>query len=443
MADDVLAVWLDGHERVAGYLAKGDMGESAFFYDPDYVAAGGLPLSQSLPLEAMEFGDQATRAFFANLLPENEQLQRLMEREGLARDDVVGLLGHLGADCAGSVSCLPVGDPPVKVPGVLDTDYEPLEDRTLVKIVQSLADGRRLPADVDDPSPVAGVQSKIAITLLPDGRFALPKAGLRVPTTHILKVPERRHGRDARLEEAAALLAAATGLEVSIPQALKVDELEALLVTRFDRRVEDGVVSRIHQEDFAQALGFPSDLKYQRRGRPGRRFDVEAIVSVLERTRAPAEARLAFLRTTLFNLCIGNTDNHAKNHALLYDDGPTPRLAPLYDLVPIRIDRRYNHQLAFNIGSAERFDDMTAQDLSSFARAFGVRHMADFIEEVVVPLIAALEAATPRLRGLGLKPFDDLIGRETEQLVDLLSAAAVVRERDYFPHQDTGWGAGS
>jgi HipA N-terminal domain len=364
MAEEVLAVWMDGRQSPAGYLGRSEGGATAFFYDPDYIEAGGLPLSLSLPLQEPHFGDVETRAFFANLLPENTQLQSVMEREGLDRDDVVGLLGHLGADCAGAVSYLPVGDPPVKTPGVLATDYEILDDRALVRIVRSLADARRLPAEVDDPSPVAGVQSKIALCHMPDGRFALPAAGTKAPTTHILKVPERRQGREARLEEAAALLAAACGLDVSVPQAIKVEDIDALLITRFDRRVEDGVVYRVHQEDFAQALGFASELKYQRRGRPGRWFDVPTILSVLDRTVDPEAARLSFLLTILLNLCLGNTDNHAKNHALIYDVGPVPRLAPPYDLLPIRIDRRYNHDLAFNIGAADRYSLMQTEATS-------------------------------------------------------------------------------
>jgi serine/threonine-protein kinase HipA len=443
MAEDILAVWLDGHPKEAGRLASGAQGEIAFAYNPDYIAGGGLPLSLSLPLRDEDFGDAQARAYFANLLPENEQLQAVIEREGIARNDVVALLHHFGADCAGAVSCLPIGAPPVKVPGVLSQDYEPLEDRALVKIVQSLAEARRLPADIDDPSPVAGVQSKIAITLLPGDRFALPKPGVRVPTTHILKVPDHRHGREAKLEEAAALLAAACGLDVSIPRAIKVGDYDALLIERFDRRVEAGVVTRVHQEDFAQALGFPSELKYERRGKPGRRFDVGAVLSVLDRTADPVGARLAFLQTTLLNLCIGNTDNHAKNHALLYDAGPTPRLAPLYDLLPIRLDRRYNHALSFNIGAADHFDKTTPDDFHAFLRTFGVEDVPGFVEEIVVPLIAALEEGSKMLRGMGLKTFDDLIGRETEELVERLDAALKIRERDLLPYAAGGWGTES
>lgn len=433
---------MDGFQRPAGELARTDTGEVKFFYFDDYIAAGGLPLSLSLPLERRTFKDAEARAYFSNLLPENNQLDAVMAREGLTRDNVVGLLGLFGADCAGAVSCLPHGAPPVKTPGVLTEDYEPLDDAKLTRIVRSLADARRLPAEVDDPSPVAGVQSKIALTMLPDRRFALPRAGLKVPTTHILKVPERRHGGDARLEEAAALLAQAAGIDVSVPQALKIGGIDALLVERFDRRVEDGVVSRIHQEDFAQALGFSSELKYQRRGKPGRWFDVDAILSIIYQTLHPENTALEFLRAILFNLCIGNTDNHAKNHALLYDAGGTPRLAPLYDLMPIRLDRGYTHQLSFDIGEAKFFDDMTSDDLASLIMAFGVENIREFIEEAAVPLIASLENSTPALRGTGLRQFDDLIGRECDRLVELLGATVDVRERDYFPDGAAGgWAA--
>ena len=440
---NALAVWLDGFTSPAGYLSRSENGDTSFYYEEKYVDDGGLPLSLSLPLEIGEYDDVQTRAFFGNLLPENAQLQRLLEREGIERSDIVGLLGHLGADCAGAVSCLPIGDPPVKTPGLLDHDYEPLEDSAIINIVRSLAELRRLPAEVDDPSPVAGVQSKIALTVLPDGRFALPKTGLRVPTTHILKVPERRRGREARLEEAAALLAAAAGLDVSVPQAIKVGKYDALLIERFDRQVLDGVVTRIHQEDFAQALGFSSDLKYQRRGKEGRWFDTAAALSVLDRTKDPAQSRLRFALATLFNLCIGNTDNHAKNHALLYNLGEKPQMAPLYDMLPIRLDSHYNHQLAFNIGGASHFDEMTANDLKEFLTECGVDEIPYFVEEAVAPLVERLEEATRKLRSLGLKLFDDLIGRETDRLVELLSAAIDVRERDSFHDKAGGWAVGS
>lgn len=440
MRADRLAVWLDGYPLPAGQLVRSEEGGASFQYDGAYIEALGLPLSLALPLQEQKFNDVRTRAFFANLLPENNQLQRVMEREGLELTDVVGLLYHLGADCPGAISCLPPGDPPVKAPGLLDQDYEPIEERELARIVRSLADTRRLPSEVRDPSPVAGVQSKIALTLLPDGTFSLPRPGVRVPTTHILKVPERRHGREARLEEASALLADALDLNVSVPVAMKFDGVDALLIERFDRHIENGVVSRIHQEDFAQALGFPSELKYQRNGKPGRWFDADAAIWVLNQTADPDAARLEFLLATLFNLCIGNTDNHAKNHALLYSEGRTPFFAPLYDLLPIRIDDRYNHQLSYNIGAARFFDNMTSEDLATFIAQCGVEDISEFVDKLAGPMLEQLEAATPILRSQNQKNFDDLIGREMRRLSELLNATIDFRERDTFLTKGGGWG---
>lgn len=154
MAGDVIAVWMAGVPVPAGRLVRLIHGDTAFVYEADYAARDGLPLSLSLPLDGEAYGDVETRAFFGNLLPENAQLQRIMERHGLARDDIVGLLRHLGADCAGSVSCLPTDAPPVKSPGVLSEDYELLDDRAVLRIARSLREERRLPIEVTDPSPV-------------------------------------------------------------------------------------------------------------------------------------------------------------------------------------------------------------------------------------------------------------------------------------------------
>ena len=86
---------------------------------------------------------------------------------------------------------------------------------------------------------------------------------------------------------------------------------------------------------------------------------------------------------------------------------------------------------------------MTAADLEAFLHACGVEDVAEFVEQAVVPFIERLESAAGTLRSLGLKQFDDLIGRETDQLVDLLSAAVEVRERDYFADKGGGWLMGS
>ncbi|SNT43971.1 HipA-like C-terminal domain-containing protein, partial [[Luteovulum] sphaeroides subsp. megalophilum] len=56
-----------------------------------------------------------------------------------------------------------------------------------------------------------------------------------------------------------------------------------------------------------------------------------------------------FLAQTIFNLLVGNTDNHGKNTSLLYR-GRTVLLAPLYDVAPVFMDRRVTHEFAFRHG---------------------------------------------------------------------------------------------
>jgi serine/threonine-protein kinase HipA len=110
---------------------------------------------------------------------------------------------------------------------------------------------------------------------------------------------------------------------------------------------------------------------------------------------------------------------------------------PLYDLTPVRLDRRYTHQLACNLGAATDFGEMSADDLAAVFDAFGVEDVA-----VVAPP-RSRRPRRPRLGGTGLRLLDDLIGRETERLVELLSIALTVRERDFSPYETGGGWAGS
>lgn len=449
-----LDVRLEAFDDPIGRLASDDFGALTFAYAESHLArADALPLSMSLPLEAEVHGDAPARAWFGNLLQENDQLEQVMAREGIARDDVAGLLWHLGGDCPGAVSCLPEGAEPVKKPGRLDRDYDEIDAATLGDLVRRLADRAALPDVVRDPSPLAGVRRKIAVVI--DGRrVLLPKPGSRAPTTHILKVPPGRVGREARLEGAASELAqevlldlashvGATAPEVGGAAFLDFNGVGALLIPRFDRRdTVAGEIHRLHQEDFAQALGLPNLLKYERDGQPGRRFDTSAIVSLLRRTRTPAVAMRQFLFATFFNLAIGNTDNHAKNHALLWDGGRVPSFAPLYDLCPTRLDRGFTHALSFSIGNATHPDAIGAGDIAAFLAAFGLRPPAQrrFLHDEVSYLLAAIDAAAADLTARGLKDFDDMIGREANRLVETLGLAVELRPRDLFVEAAGGWG---
>jgi serine/threonine-protein kinase HipA len=269
---------------------------------------------------------------------------------------------------------------------------------------------------------------------------------LRVPTTHILKVPRRVKGRESRLEEAAAELAQVCGLTAAQPRATQINGIDVLLIPRFDRVVLDnGRVLRIHQEDFAQALGLPASLKYERYGKDNRRYDAAAIAKLLNQTAEPVVAVGEFLRASIFNLAIGNTDNHAKNHALIYDVGSSPRLAPLYDLLPVRLDSDVRPDLSFNIGAASQLADITMDSIIDFLSSFGFSKPAvrRFISESIAPMLKALDIGAAGLTEKGLKDFDDLIGRELSQLIGVTNINLSIRPRDHFESAGGGWKLGS
>lgn len=440
-----LDVYLADLPAPVGTLEALDNGSTRFQYDPSYAGqARATPLSLSLAVRTEAYGDVATRAFFENLLPENDQMRRLMELHGIDRGDFVALLEHLGADCPGALSCVPKGNGPVKNPGVLATDYTVLDAADVSEFVRRMANGEPLPDDVRDPSPVAGYQQKMALARLPDGVFALPRPGTGAPTTHILKVPRLAEGRDAELERAAAVLARQAGLFVVIPEVIKFGDHPALLSQRYDRRVADGVVSRLHQEDFAQALGLPARLKYERNGGDQRSFNAVAIHALLQRTAVPALAIREFLKLTLFNACVGNADNHAKNHSLLYSGGPAPRLAPAYDLLPTRLNPNLVAEMGFRIGTATTAEAIVALDMAILLRTFGLGDRAalrlsgnDFAD-----LMIALDAAAAD-RNIVPKDLDDLIGANLESLSAACGLELPLRVRDHFQLAGGGWLAGS
>lgn len=435
-----LDVWLDDLAEPIGHLQSSSEGALAFQYTPAALLSG-TDISLSLPLQDEPFADAVTRAFFDNLLPENDQLHQLMARQGLDRNDLVGILSLVGSDCSGALSCLPEGSPPIKIPGDLTADYEPISDGDLAEIVRRLANREPLPDDVRDRSPVAGVQSKFALTVLPSGAFGLPRADRGVPSTHILKVPRRSESAEAIQEDAASRLAEACDFETSNSRHITIDGHDALLIQRFDRFIIGDVVYRIHQEDFAQALGLPAQLKYERRGEAHRKFDATAAKTILERLSAPAAAIQTFIRSCFFNLAIGNNDNHAKNYGVLYLPGGARTLTPLYDLLPIAVTGNYTDELAFRVGEATTLAKMRRTDVEQFLAVFGLEGSSAtrFIEGPVRKLLCELETRSRDLNRANLRKFDALIGQELSILSEILSLDLSLRERDAFVARGGGW----
>lgn len=424
-----LDVHLEGVDGPVGQLSRDADGASAFRYLRDDLPH---PVSLSLPVRDAPFDDVATRGFFSNLLFENPMRDQVRDAHGIAEGDFVGLLEHLGADCPGAISVRPVGAGPGKAPGRLDRDYDAVDDAALAEIVASLALRRRLPDGMGDPSPLAGVQGKLALARLPDGRMALPKPGSGAPTTHILKVP--RAGEEAlvlREATAMALMARLVAHPVAETAAVEHGGRPALLVRRYDRHVDDRGIARIHQEDFCQALGLPALLKYERYGTGARVFDAAAIGRVLGALAAPGPARLSLFEIALARLALGDTDGHGKNYAVLHGAGG-PGLAPIYDVVPTLLDD-CRHDMPFRIGRALMADDIAQDDVAAFLAALGVRRVTAAVlnrgRSVLTRLLAILRDEQATLP----KRVFDAAAQQTRWLLPALGMDAAVPDFDLVP----------
>lgn len=442
----ILDVRLDGIADPIGYLARDERGRLAFAYNPNYLqGAKPIALSISLPLTREVFDDPQARPFFDNLLQERDGvLTAVMARRNLSRDDVAGILFHIGRDCAGAVSVLPQGAPPSKSPGDPDRDYSPLSEDQMAAIVRALYDRSPLPAGMSDPSPLAGVQSKIALTILPDGRFAEPRRGSGAPTTHIIKAPDRNHPRDAFFEAAALDISETFGFPTAEARVLRIGEIDVLMITRFDRALNDkGHIVRLHQEDFAQALSLAPSLKYERNGNAQLRFDSAGIRTVLDHTIDPEGAREHFARLAIFDMLIGNVDGHAKNHALVHHLNGSVILGPRYDIMPTRLDNNLTDEFAFRIGSATRLKQVSTQDLRQFFTALGLREEVQqrILNQDIPEMANAFVSLFPELDRRRMKLFADMIAHNIDVLFANLQIQApeAIASRDAFIEAGGGW----
>lgn len=463
-----LEVWMDGAPGRVGILF-GQPSEgfaASFAYDSEYLTRpGAVPLSASLPLQPAPYGDAGARAFFDNLLPEGERRRT----EALARRidpaDLVGLLGALGADCPGAVSVLPGGAVPTKMPGRLGTDYEVLDGDRLAALVGEVAAGRPLGGRAR--FSVAGVQRKLALARDPaGGGFLLPRDG--APTTHILKV-EARDGehRGIVANEALCLdVFRRLGLPAVQAERMTLGTTQALVVARYDRAVQDGQVIRLHQEDAAQALGVPRELKYEDDAeQAGLGQERRGFAALLGRfaalTRGPGDARLSLVRAAHANWLLGNADAHLKNFALLHDEARADilaadqaigfgfDLAPFYDVVCTGAYSEVDQTLAMRVGRASRWDAVERADwLLLAAQMFPGRRVGagvlaqqlDWLRHMASAMLPAIDAAVADgvATAVEAKPVRDVAGARLRHLNRTLGWS-IPADTDALVHRGGGW----
>ncbi len=368
-----LDVWLQGSH--VGTLTQTD-GRLGFGYAPSWIApgAGGVPLSQSLPLRAEPFDDRAARPFFAGLLPEEDKRRLVAQVLQVSRQNDFGLLDGLGGECAGAVTLLEPGQTPSPVVASA-SDVRWLDEPALLRLLSDLPHRPMMAGEEGLRLSLAGAQDKLPVVVdstSDPARIGLPLHGS--PSTHILKPAIAAADGSVFNEAFCMTLAAALKLNAAPVQIRRVADQSVLLVKRYDRQPGGDALhpSRLHQEDFCQALGIPPEHKYQNEGGP----DLAQCFELLRRaTRPSAPHLLRLLDAVVFNALIGNHDAHGKNFSLLYNTGSsglTATLAPMYDALCTAVYPGLTAKMAMKLGSKYKFDEVMARHWEQFAREAGL-----------------------------------------------------------------------
>lgn len=358
-----LTVWWDG--RAAGRLALDEGGDIAFSYEQGWLADKVCPaISVSLPKQSEGFSRRQTRSFFAGLLPEEWQREKVARALGVSKQNDFGLLERLGGDVAGALTLWPEGEAPPEPKGLRAT--EPLSDERLLKILDALPQRPLLAGEEGVRLSLAGAQEKLPVVLV-EGAIALPSPGQ--PSTHILKPASGRWAAMTENEALAMRLAAAVGLRAAPVEPRWIGARAVLLVTRYDRWVAfDDEIRRLHQEDFCQALGVFPEHKYAAEGGP---TFTDCFKLVRKVCRPAAPAVLSLLDAAIFNLIVGNADAHGKNFSLLYSPAGLV-MAPLYDLMCTAAYPEVHAKLAMKIAKRAMLEDFLPGTWREFGRDVGV-----------------------------------------------------------------------
>lgn len=393
-----LSVWCN--QRLVGQLLEQNNLWS-FQYDPAWQ---GFDLNPALPRQAERIVDGASlrpvQWFFDNLLPEEGARTLLAKDARIVESDAFGLLAHFGAESAGALTLLAPNESPAQ------RGRSPLGHSELSQRIRRLPD-IPLSQGGSKRMSLAGAQHKLPVIF---EQGALSEPGVGEPSTHILK-PNHSKPEDywhtVVNEYFVMRLAAACGLPVPEVDILRVPE-PVYLVKRFDRHREGEELFRDHAIDACQLLSLDRAYKYTQ-SRP------EILPRIVAHCRLPAATRQALFRWLIFNLLIGNTDNHLKNLSfLMTDDGI--RLAPHYDLLSTAVYEKDNRwldaPLSWAFGDYRTLGSVDAGYLQALAEPLKIS--ARMIKATVSKLCVDMAQAADQLLQLQQRQVYDGVTKEGE-----------------------------
>lgn len=329
----ILTILMNG--ILVGKLEKNIYSVLSFTYDEKWLSLpGARPISLSLPLVHKPFIGDVVYNFFDNLLPDNTDIKsRIQARFRTPTAQPFDLLASIGKDCVGAIQIL-VDDTVDYTNRIL---FHPIKEKEIASILRNT---KNYPLGMSNNNDdfrisIAGAQEKAAF-LFWNGSWNIPLKA--TPTTHIFKLPIGyiRHQQldlteSCENEWLCSQIAEAFGLPIAKCEIQHFEDMKALIVERFDRKLssDNKWIMRLPQEDICQALGISPNLKYQSDGGPG----IANIMRLLLDSTEPSKDRDTFFCTQVLFWLLAAIDGHAKNFSIFIEARGQYRLTPLYDIM--------------------------------------------------------------------------------------------------------------
>jgi len=222
------------------------------------------------------------------------------------------------------------------------------------------------------------------------------------------------------IEHASMTLALKAGIRAAETRVLNLAGEHAVVVRRFDRQ---GRVRR-HAISASTALRALSPRQNPDLGYP-------ALAQTLRRLGETAEGvndrqMRELFRRMVFNILIDNTDDHEKNHSLIYLPASRAgklQLAPAYDVLPTNSGQ--GHQ-EFTVGAEGR--ESTLRNAMSQCALFGLSNAE--AAQAVLETIAVVNGWKGHFESYGVT------GSDIDNLADRIDGEALLDQRRRFAPQD-------
>lgn len=360
-----IAIWENttGKRLPAGEMLsdvpKNGRANCAFRYSNDFLARRDSfaldPASLPLKPETISLDNSSIFAIFEDSLPDDWGRRLLVRKHAIPRHEqhLPNLLLALGN---GGLGALSFTGNNAHQPSAADAS--PLHIPALLAAAEKYERG-----EIQDPelSLLLGAGSS------PGG--ARPKVVIfdKDKSIHYLaKFPSIKDMVDVvRIEAATLNLAGKAGLDVPATRLIQCGGRPVLLVERFDVLADDRRRHMISFQTLLKAQGY-YHLRYQ-----------DLLSAIRKHSSDPLGDSIRLYRQMVFNVLIGNTDDHLKNFWMLFDHERGWRLSPAFDLVP-DIGQRSEHVLLIDLSPY----NPGRKRLAKLGKEWGLPNVSDVLEQV-------------------------------------------------------------